>query len=420
LKISAVILFFCCPSFLYGQQPFHNGDQVPDFAINKILNSAHDARSFNNLRGEITIIDFFGTWCLPCIKALPRLQELQTTFGEKLNIVLVSTEKEERLNKFIAARRPFGFEVIADETGSISNLFAPPSYPYTLVLNKDNRILAITDAGSISEKNIQDWLSSGEEKQVIISNPAAEKTNPTNPLMNMKARSNNQLVSLSQEFIYAAKSGDSTAHLEEQLSSLSMPELEKLLSTDAEKKAFWVNLYNGFTQSLLKKDPAAYQHRGRFFRKKQINIAGNKFSLDAIEHGILRHSKIKWSLGYFNKLFPDKTEKALRVAALDYRIHFALNCGAKACPPIAFYDPADIDRQLDMAATAYLSSEAIFDQQKNKLGLPAIMGWFRRDFGGKKKMLLLVKEKLLIPVTAFPAIHFNKYDWELHLNNYQN
>ncbi len=56
-------------------------------------------------------------------------------------------------------------------------------------------------------------------------------------------------------------------------------------------------------------------------------------SLDEIEHGILWRSKCKLSLGYFNKIFKSRFEKAFRVDKLDYRIHFALNCGAPEMNP---------------------------------------------------------------------------------------
>ena len=148
-------------------------------------------------------------------------------------------------------------------------------------------------------------------------------------------------------------------------------------------------------------------------------VAGKIFSLDKIEHGILRRSKIKWSLGYFSKLFPKKTEKNLRVDKLDYRIHFALNCGAKSCPPIAFYNPENINTQLDAAATAYLTAEAEYDAATNVLKLPAILSWFRRDFGGKQKMIELLKSKQLLNADVNPKIKFKKYDWTLYLNNYK-
>jgi hypothetical protein len=140
-------------------------------------------------------------------------------------------------------------------------------------------------------------------------------------------------------------------------------------------------------------------------------------SLDDIEHGILRHSKIKWSLGHLNKLFPGKFEKKFRVHSVDYRIHFALNCGAKSCPPIAYYAPEKIEAQLELATKNYLRSEVTLDTGKNVAYLPAIMGWFRGDFGGKKGMRSLLK-KHGISQNVKPVIRFKKYDWNLFLNNY--
>jgi hypothetical protein len=172
-------------------------------------------------------------------------------------------------------------------------------------------------------------------------------------------------------------------------------------------------------QLLLKENPGKYKKRGQFFGDKQIVIARQKLSLDKIEHGIIRHSKIKWSLGHLNKLFPGGFEKKARVNKVDYRIHFALNCGAKSCPPIAYYDAAKIDKQLDLATKTYLKSEAVYDAQKNTVSLPAIMSWFRRDFGSKKKMKKMLREMQIIPADADPKIHFKKYDWTLFLSNYK-
>ena len=339
-------------------------------------------------------------------------------FSESLGIVLISTEDEQRLSKFIAARSGFSFPLLVDADQSISKIFQPPSFPYTVVLNEKNEIIAVTDAGSITEAGITEWLSGKIQNAVV--NTVVEKSKPLSIIMDSKKRSDNKMIALSQDFMYAAKTGDATDEFINKLKSLSYDELKNGLTNDDEKKAFWINAYNGYTQALLQKNPEAYKNRGQFFKSEQIELAGKKFSLDDIEHGILRRSKIKWSLGYLSKWFPGKTEKQLRVDKLDYRLHFALNCGAKSCPPVAFYDAANISTQLDVATTAYLTGEAEYDPEKNTLGLPAIMSWFRKDFGGRKKMLQLVKQKGIVPETANPKIYFNKYNWELHLNNFQN
>jgi thiol-disulfide isomerase/thioredoxin len=412
-----IISFFIYPAM--GQVVYQLGDEVKNFPVNKIVNENNNPKNFNGLKGQITILDFFGTWCVPCIKALPELTSLQQKFASKVKVLLISTEEELRLTKFVNGRKGFPFPVIIDENGSISNLFQPPSFPYTVIINEANKIIAITDAGSIKETMVNNWLAGKSDNTAGQQTIFIEKTPPLTTTMNSTKRSSNNLVSLSQDFMYAAKTGGETnVHLKK-LKEISFEELKQELKNDDEKKAFWINAYNGYTQALLRKNPGAYKKRGRFFKCRQIEIAGKKFSLDDIEHGILRRSKIKWSLGYLNKLFPGKTEKILRVKKLDYRIHFALNCGAKSCPPVAFYDPSNINAQLDIASTAYLTGEAVYDKEKNTLGLPAIMSWFRRDFGGKKKMLELVKQKGIIPEAASPKITFNKYDWALHLNNFQ-
>jgi hypothetical protein len=227
------------------------------------------------------------------------------------------------------------------------------------------------------------------------------------------------LIKLSQEIMYAARLGEQTDSLLKVIAALDETNLHNALDTDEKKKAFWINMYNGFTQVLLKADSNLYKKRGAFFRKKAINVGGHFYSLDDIEHGILRRSAVKWSGGYLNDIFPGKKEKAERVKRKDYRIHFALNCGAKSCPPIAFYEPENLNRQLNLAERAYLSAEVVYDSTSNKLYLPAIMGWFRKDFGGKKGMIKIIKRLGIIGEGVSPAIHYKPYDWTLYLNHYQ-
>ncbi len=397
-----------------AQDSYKKGDVVADFSFKKILNNTVPATSLKALQNEITVIDFFGTWCIPCVRALPHLKELQSEYESKVTIILVSNEEEQKLTKFIDARKPFSFPVVVDNSNSFISLFQPPSYPYTIVLNKQGKIIDVTDAASLKSEDIKEWLKQKKQDTSSLSATIIK------PALNLKiTKSSNSLVNLSQQFIYAAKTGDAVDSLVMKLKDLPYDKLKNELTSDDEKKAFWINLYNGYTQMILKADPGKYKDRSKFFKSEQIEVAGKIFSLDDIEHGILRRSKIKWSLGYLNKLFPGRTEKDLRVDTLDYRIHFALNCGAKSCPPIAFYNPENINQQLDLATKAYLAGEAEYDAQDNVVHLPALMNWFRRDFGGKKEMKLLLKKIQIIPEESNPKIKFKKYNWDLFLDHYK-
>lgn len=228
------------------------------------------------------------------------------------------------------------------------------------------------------------------------------------------------ITQISQQLVLAAKTDDPTDSFTNMLQNIPQGYLVDQLSNDNQKKAFWINIYNAYTHIILTKNPGKYKNRDAFFSDKQINIAATLFSLDDIEHGILRRSKIKWSGGYLNKPFPGKLEKELRVDKVDYRIHFSLNCGAKSCPPIAFYKPEQLSKQLDIATKAYLSGETEYKPDENTVYLPALMGWFRADFGGKDKMIDLLKTLNIIPADKNPSIKFKNYDWSLYLENFKN
>jgi hypothetical protein len=237
--------------------------------------------------------------------------------------------------------------------------------------------------------------------------------------VSMTAQEKTDYIKLSQDILYAVKTDEPAGSLMQELSNAPVAELQAQLKTDAERKAFWLNIYNVYTQIALQEDPDAYQHRNKFFSKKFIRIAGKSISLDLVEHGILRRSKWKYSLGHFNKLFKSKFEKQFRVNKLDYRIHFALNCGAKSCPPIAFYKPEQIDQQLKIAEKVYLKNEILFNGKDLTVEVPAILSWFRGDFGGKKRIIRLLHQQQIVPDNVNPGIKWKKYDWTLSLKAFE-
>ena len=151
----------------------------------------------------------------------------------------------------------------------------------------------------------------------------------------------------------AQQYGDPSA-LQKDLADYTEDELLAQLPDDAHKLAFWLNVYNSAVVLALQKDPALYKDRGAFFSMDQVSVAGHELSLDDIEHGMLRHSRIKLSYGYLGDPFPGKFERRFRVKDIDFRIHFALNCGAKSCPQVAVYDAEHIDQELQTSMEIHL------------------------------------------------------------------
>ncbi len=132
-----------------------------------------------------------------------------------------------------------------------------------------------------------------------------------------------------------------------------------------EQKAYLINLYNAATLKLIvdnyplksiKDIPSPW-------KQETIKALGQTFSLDEIEHDILR------------KDFDDA------------RIHFGVNCASIGCPPLLdeAFTAKKLDSQLDKQARAFLadSSKNKFDIANGTLYLSPIFDWFKEDFTKK-------------------------------------
>ena len=156
---------------------------------------------------------------------------------------------------------------------------------------------------------------------------------------------------LSMELVKAVRDGKDIATFTEMLADVSQDELYASLDSEHKKKAFWMNIYNAYVQILLLENPDLFDDRNswfgyNFFTTPQIEIARKELSFDDIEHGIMRRSKIKLSMGYLDQWGVDDFVERFWWDEVDPRIHFALNCGAASCPYIAVFDPARIEEQL--------------------------------------------------------------------------
>jgi hypothetical protein len=229
-------------------------------------------------------------------------------------------------------------------------------------------------------------------------------------------------VQLSQDLLYAAKTRDSTTadSLAGVLAHASADAMAADLEEPSRNKAFWINLYNAYAyritagKQLLK---ASVRHR--LFSQARITIAGRQLSLNKIEHGILRRSKIWWSMGYLNKLFPGRFERRFRVQELDPRLHFALNCGASSCPPIAFYRPGRLDAQLTQATESYLETSTAYKPEANQVQVSSLFRWYRADFGGRSGTLAMLRAYSIIPEGAAPKLVYKSWDWTPDRDNFR-
>ncbi|MFY0592540.1 DUF547 domain-containing protein [Roseivirga sp.] len=171
------------------------------------------------------------------------------------------------------------------------------------------------------------------------------------------------------------------SRLEDFLTSLKIFQFSEL-SNDSKKLAFWINIYNGFTNYQIVKNglQTSVFDKPDFFTNRALVVDEFTLSLDDIEHGILRRNGQRKNSKPLQFLARDTRHK-LMLKKLDFRIHFALNCGSISCPLTAYYSAENIDNLLVMATENFVKSEFYIDHAKKTINCSPIFVWYRNDFG---------------------------------------
>ena len=175
-----------------------------------------------------------------------------------------------------------------------------------------------------------------------------------------------------------------------------------------EQLAYWINLYNALTVSVILENYPVTSIRkigGSFFapgpwNQTVVSVKGQDLTLNDIEHRIIR------------PVFADK------------RIHYAVNCASIGCPNLspAVYQGATLGEQLDAAACEFIRHPRGVQISGDKLRLSSIYKWYIEDFGDSVEALKPhlaecldpeVAERLLQLETGFGKVKY-QYDWKLN------
>lgn len=192
--------------------------------------------------------------------------------------------------------------------------------------------------------------------------------------------------------------------------------IDQMLAVDprtldrAEQFAFLANLYNAKTIDIVLdhypvssiKDIslggglfAAFT--GGPWKAKVLTLQGVEFSLDDIEHAVLR------------PLFKDP------------RAHYSVNCASVGCPNLQTraFTGAKLDAQLDASAKAYVSNPRGVSIARGRLVVSSIYEWFKADFGGNDEGVLAHLRRYAAPelkakLDGVKAVSDHHYDWSLN------
>lgn len=160
-----------------------------------------------------------------------------------------------------------------------------------------------------------------------------------------------------------------------------------------EKMAYWINAYNAFTIKLIVNNYPTTSitklNDGKPWDVKWIKLGDKTYSLNNIENDILR-PQFK-----------------------DARIHFAVNCAAKSCPPLLnrAWKADNLEKYLDQQTKAFINNPKFNKISTNDVNISKIFDWYKGDF---ENLIPFLNKYTAIKINANAAVKYADYNWDLN------
>ena len=145
--VSAVVLAACLTGCDRGDHPGNIGKPAPQF----VMTDGKETINLESLRGKVVVLNLWATWCVPCVKELPSLLELQKQMPQ-LAVVGVSTDQDDAVYRQFLTRHHVDLLTVRDADQKVNALYGTVQIPETYIIDR---------GGIIRRKFIgeQEWTS---------------------------------------------------------------------------------------------------------------------------------------------------------------------------------------------------------------------------------------------------------------------
>jgi thiol-disulfide isomerase/thioredoxin len=125
----------------------------------KLKDENENIFDFESVKGKVVFINFWATWCPPCIAEMPSIQNLYTDYKDKVEFLLVTNDPYSEINEFLS-KNNYDFKILRPVTFNTS-VFDVSTIPRTFLIDKTGRII-------IDETGVANWNS--DKVRLVIDN----------------------------------------------------------------------------------------------------------------------------------------------------------------------------------------------------------------------------------------------------------
>ncbi|MFT4152361.1 TlpA family protein disulfide reductase [Parafilimonas sp.] len=194
-KVNRVVLISIVAILLstsYGNtQSILPGQQCPDIELKNIVNYSKSSARISDFRGKLLILDFWATWCSPCVSEFPVMDSLQKTFGNQLQIMPIAYQSRQVVSNFFNNMRNVIHILPSSVTEDtvLTKLFPHTAIPHYVWIDKTGKVIAITGYEEVTSENIQKILNGNmsqlslktdDKLNIDFNNQVFEIVNPVN------------------------------------------------------------------------------------------------------------------------------------------------------------------------------------------------------------------------------------------------
>jgi len=150
IGIALAVIGFASASSASAQSGPAVGQPAPPINLESWLNVGKDeSPSLESLKGKTILLEFWGTWCHPCVLAMPLVQKLHERYKDRgLRVLAISYESDDVLQPFLA-KNAYTMSVGSDPTKKLVNAYAIKGWPTSILIDKEGKIARIGDPYSI-------------------------------------------------------------------------------------------------------------------------------------------------------------------------------------------------------------------------------------------------------------------------------